>query len=625
MRHLFVSAALAAFLSVSGPVAGAAPADPAEVTYSASDAAMATAVRAPSGALVGLETYDSPSEAIRAGDMAAFISLAKAGDMDNSDPLAIPHIAVVVDALAAGDLDAARDVLVDVDLALDPAAAFMDAWIYALDGDVDEAVTRHRDLHRNLPGLTADLSLAALLEATGRIEEALAVYESMTPARIEAPEHDFDAKGILFSHVQMVVARRTLLLRLEGRLDEAVEVYQELAAAEPEQAVFYAAAIDSLLTGKGLDNEYLTLDAAFARSVADLSMSLWRQRLIMNAMAGNRLRGLDERRATLDQLALLIDPENDDLRENVVALLASEALFEGAAHVAQSAPDDTSGLQLSAAQSLLFARREDDARLALNSALDLAEEDERLGIVSGAMRIHALMGDETDAVELATQAISLAENPAEAAMTRAVKAEILQQFGRMDESLEFARQARDLDDTHDRRMFLANILGEAGEIEEGLQLIRRERLKRPNDPYMLNTLGYFLISHTDDLVEGYKVLFRANALAPNNPYIADSLGWAYFKLGHMDSAERMIEIARRALEPNLHWELEHHIGDIYWYQGREDEAREAWTTALEEFPPYQTAEELRDKLENGLTEPMPERVPLPRVSLDDAETTQRKT
>lgn len=630
MRLLFSSVALAAVLSVQPLPAMAAPLDPpisetSDRDYVASDAAMATGVRSASGELVGVGTYASPSEAIRAGDMAAFISLTRTGEIDEDDPFAVPHLALAIDEISDGNFQAARDALSDADYALDPAAGFIDAWIYALEGDLDEAVKQLRALSMDLPGLTADLSLAALLEASGRVDEALAVYEFLTPTRIEAPQHDFDPQGIMFGHVQMVVARRTLLLRLEGRQDEAVEVYQQLAAAEPEQSVFYAAAIDSLITGKGLDDDRLTLDGAFARSVADLSMSLWQQRLIMNALAGNRLRGLDERRATLDQLALLIDPENEGLRENAAALLASEALFDGAAHVVSSAPVATAGLQLSAAQFLLFARREDEARAALRTALSLTDEDERHSVVAGAMRIHALLGDETEAVDLATEAITLAENPAEDAMTRAVKSEILRQFGRLDESLVFAREARELDDTHARRMFLANILGEAGEVEEGLQLIRRERLKRPNDPYMLNTLGYFLITNTDDLIEGYQVLYRANALARNDPYIADSLGWAYYKLGHLDDAERLIELARRELAPNLHWELEHHIGDIYWYQGREDEAREAWEAALNEFPPFKTAEELRDKLANGLTEPAPETVPLPRVSLEESETLQRKT
>ncbi|MEM1150363.1 MAG: hypothetical protein AAGI03_07375, partial [Pseudomonadota bacterium] len=193
-----------------------------------------------------------------------------------------------------------------------------------------------------------------------------------------------------------------------------------------------------------------------------------------------------------------------------------------------------------------------------------------------------------------------------------------------DEAVPFARQAREIDDTHNRRMFLANVLGEAGEIEEGLQLIRNDRLKRPNDPYMLNTLGYFLISHTDRLEEGFRILYRANAMARNDPYIADSLGWAYYQMGHMEDALRLILLSRRELAPQKHWEIEHHLGDIYWHLDRQEAARKAWQTALDEFPPFLVAEELRDKIENGIEGGPPPTIPVPRVSLEEEQSQQRE-
>lgn len=595
--------------------------------YDVSEAAMATAVLGEDGEPVGTAAYEVPIDAVKAGDMAAFIAMVRMGDNEEADLEGLTNVILAVDEIAAGHYDAAREALSEEKQTpfAQSLADFVDAWIYALEGDLDMAVEVHRDIDAGLPGLTADLSLAALLEAAGRTDEALAVYDAMTPSRIEAPDHQFDPKGIMFAHVQMVIARRTLLLRRLGRVEEAQEVYRQLAEAEPEQAARYEAAIDSLATGRGLDDEALTPEAAFARAFSDLSLSLWQQRLIRNALLGIRVSGLDEQRATMDQLALLIDPENEGLRTNVISLLQEEALYDGAAHVAQSAPEPTAALQISAAQSYLWAREPDAVRAAIGEALALADEDERLGIIAGAIGLHALLGDEDRAVELAGEAIELADNPAEEAMAAALKAEILKQFGRLDEAIPYARTAREIDDTHGRRMYLANVLGEAGQVEEGLILIQRERLKRPNDPYMLNTLGYYLISHTDRLEEGYQILFRANNMARNDPYIADSLGWAYFKLGHFDDAVRMIELSRRELAPQKHWEIEHHLGDLYWYQGREDEAREAWSIALDEFPPYLVAEELREKLEHGLTEPAPDRQTLPRVSLDDVETTQRKT
>jgi tetratricopeptide (TPR) repeat protein len=228
-------------------------------------------------------------------------------------------------------------------------------------------------------------------------------------------------------------------------------------------------------------------------------------------------------------------------------------------------------------------------------------------------------------VSRARAARDLARNDAERASTASLFADTLNQFGRAGEAVAYAREARDLDDTHDRRMQLANILGEAGFVEEGLQLIRRERLKRPNDPYMLNTLGYYLIENTDRLEEGYKVLHAANAMARNDAYIADSLGWAYYKLGHLDDALRLIEISRDELSPKLHWEIEDHYGDILWHLDRREEAREAWRRALGEFPPHETEMTIRRKLEDGLSGPPPEKQDLPRISLDDQDVQQRKT
>ena len=595
--------------------------------YGVSAAAMATAVRGPDGAPVGLAAYDRPMDAIRAGDLAAFIAMVKLAEEAGEAPEGLGTVILAIDRLAADDYEGARDRLSagDEDDYAAPIGGFIDAWVYALEGEPEKAIEAHRAADARLPGLTAELSLAAMLEALGRTDEALAVYASMTPSRIEAPEHQFDPKGILFGHVELVIARRTLLLRRLGRIEEAQDVYRQLPEAEPEQAARYGAALESLKTGRGIELDALDVESGFARSLSDLSMSLYQQRLIRNALMGQRLRGLDEQRITLDMLAMISDPENEGLRDNVISQLYGEALYEGAAHIAEAAPEPTAGLALSAAQAWLMADDRDSARAALERAVSLADADEEIAILSGAVGLHALMGDEEQAVSRARAARELARNDAERASTASLFADTLNQFGRAGEAVAYAREARDLDDTHDRRMQLANILGEAGFVEEGLQLIRRERLKRPNDPYMLNTLGYYLIENTDRLDEGYKVLHAANAMARNDAYIADSLGWAYYKLGHLEDALRLIEISRDELSPKLHWEIEDHYGDILWHLDRREEAREAWRRALGEFPPYETEMTIRRKLEDGLSGPPPEKRDLPRISLDDQDVQQRKT
>ena len=134
---------------------------------------------------------------------------------------------------------------------------------------------------------------------------------------------------------------------------------------------------------------------------------------------------------------------------------------------------------------------------------------------------------------------------------------------------------------------------------------------------MLNTLGYFLVEHTDKFEEAYRVLARANSLAPSDPYIADSFGWARYKLGDLEGAKRYIEQSRRELAPNTHWEIEDHLGDIYWHLGDKEAAKEAWRRALGDYPSEDKRAKIKDKLENGIDGPPPEKKPLPDVSLGD--------
>ncbi|WP_084417905.1 tetratricopeptide repeat protein [Henriciella litoralis] len=597
-----------------------------EGEYDVSPAAMATAVLNENGKPVGLLAYESPVDAVKAGDMAAFVAAMKSTAMRGGDESPFASAISSIDAAAAGDIDRALET---VETTLDSddmtiVGGFLEAWYLALDGRFDEAVDAHRSVGTRLPGLTGELSLAALLEVAGREEEALAVYTAITPTEITAPEHDFDPQSLVYGHVKLVVARQALLLRRLGRVEEAKTLYTRLAAAEPEQAASFAAALNQIETGRGLDEEPMDAREAFSRSLADYSLALAYQRMIRSAFSGERAEGFDDTKSAFDQLALLIDPSNEDLRLSIVSDLYDETLYDAAVHVAEVAPEQTASLKLALAQSYVRLGDLDKARDEIANAIELADEDEKLATSSNAMLIYALLDDQQQATDLAERTPDLAETDAEKAAAHSSSSAIYAQFGQADEALIHARAARQLDDTHDRRMALANALAEADEVDEALRLIRTEALGRPNDPYMLNTLGYFLVEHTDRLTEAYRVLTRANALAPTDPYIADSYGWVRYKLGDLDGARRYIELARKEIAPNTHWEIEDHLGDIYWHLGRKEDAMAAWQAALDDYPTEEKRADLKDKLENGLSGPPPEKQKLPETSLgDDGEITRR--
>lgn len=628
-RHLFASSIIALSLVLGGCAGGFAGNSARSIEAIAastglSQAAVATAVRDSSGVVLGADAYETLDDTLKAGDTFAYLMKVKSLSPAVRGEDRILSAYVALDYAAAGKLQAARDELAlgsadDGDEVASDFYVFLDAWFYALEGDPGEAIQRHRDVVSGMPGLTGELSLAALLEAIGRPDEAIAVYEAITPARIEAPEHQFDPRGLVYSHVRTVVSRHALLLRRLGRIDEAKAVYQKLADAEPEEAISYAAAIDSLETGKNIDDEALNVPAAFAQSLSDVSRAVQEQRIIRMIMMGVYPEGFDPQRSSFDQVALLIHPEDEGLRSAVISDLYQHAYYDGAAHVALGAPEQTASFQISAGQAFIMAEKPEAAEAAIAGALELATEDEQLETLYGALQLRTLLEDKEGAYELTGRVVAHAENPAELASAHGLSAEIFGQFGDPEIALEHARKAHALDNTHDRRVMLADALGKAGEIDEGLALLRNEILTHPNDPYTLNSLGYYITVNTDRSEEGYKMLARARALAQRDPYIADSLGWAMFKMGHLDGALRLIKSAQEDLKPQGHWEVETHLGDIYWHMDKKDEATAAWTEALGHRPPVDKKKGLEARLANGLTEPTPEKRRLPNVSLDDGE------
>jgi len=120
---------------------------------------------------------------------------------------------------------------------------------------------------------------------------------------------------------------------------------------------------------------------------------------------------------------------------------------------------------------------------------------------------------------------------------------------------------------------------------------------RPNEPDVLNYLGYSWIDQGINLIEGREMIERAVAQRPNNGFIVDSLGWAQYLVGDYEAAVETLEKAVY-LEPGDPT-LNDHLGDAYWKVGREREARFQWDHALGLGPAPDEVEKIAAKIEYG--------------------------
>ncbi len=120
----------------------------------------------------------------------------------------------------------------------------------------------------------------------------------------------------------------------------------------------------------------------------------------------------------------------------------------------------------------------------------------------------------------------------------------------------------------------------------------------PEQPFILNYIGYSWIDQGLHLKRAQKMIRRAVELRPNDGYIIDSLGWGYYRLGKYEEAvkelERSIEI--RPEDPIIN----DHLGDAYWQVGRRLEARFQWRKSLSLDPKEELDKKIRKKLKFGL-------------------------
>ena len=120
----------------------------------------------------------------------------------------------------------------------------------------------------------------------------------------------------------------------------------------------------------------------------------------------------------------------------------------------------------------------------------------------------------------------------------------------------------------------------------------------PDQPLVLNYLGYSWVDQGTNLDEGMKMIRRAVEQRPDDGYIVDSLGWANFRIGNYDEAVKELDraVELKPDDPTIN----DHLGDAYWRVGRALEARFQWSHAKDLKPEPEDLPKIEQKLKVGL-------------------------
>ena len=120
----------------------------------------------------------------------------------------------------------------------------------------------------------------------------------------------------------------------------------------------------------------------------------------------------------------------------------------------------------------------------------------------------------------------------------------------------------------------------------------------PDQPLVLNYLGYSWVDQGMHLEEGMDMIRRSVEQRPDDGYIVDSLGWAYYRTGNYDEAVKNLEraVLLKPDDPTIN----DHLGDAYWRVGRTLEANFQWSQAKDFKPEDDELATIEKKLKEGL-------------------------
>jgi len=519
-------------------------------------------------------------------------------------------------ALEAGDMRAAADNF-ERALTADPDDVDLRRQLFALllaSGEFKRAVVVGQQLVELDPGSDEALLLLALDDArradfrdsVGRLQGAgtAGLVGTVQPvllawARFGAGERSqaiaaMGADDPRSGLEQLRAYHRAMMLGLDGRPGEGLKVlrdsFPELPAA-PARVARAAAQLELAANG---------LPAARA--------------LVAQARASDP----DDRQ--LEWLATALE----DGRKDVAAIQdAQSGMSDALVGIAEALGEQQEG----AAQALLFARlasfvtpgegepwlliaggalQHDNPDEALK-ALDRVPAGSPVAWQAGLARARALeAADRTDdAVRLLEKMAGEAPDRADPLVAMGDLLRSKERFAEAEAAYTRAIQRLGPVERRDWRLFYAR--GIAYERTKRWPQAEADLLKalelEPDQPFVLNYLGYSWVDQGLNLDRAKEMLHRAVDLRPEDGYIVDSLGWAYYRLGEHDKAVTYLERAAE-LEPGDPV-VNDHLGDAYWRAGRQREARFQWQRALVFKPEPDALAQIQQKLANGLPDAAP--------------------
>jgi Flp pilus assembly protein TadD len=483
----------------------------------------------------------------------AFVAALANGNMQEAFPLAarilardptngLAHLALGVDAIKAHKFDKARAALLPNprDRQHDITSTLLSAWSYVGSKDKRHALATVDVLREDAFQVFRDYHAALVADLTGDKAEAAKRYKS--------------AYGGEKNTLRLVDAYARFLAG-QGNRDEARRVYKSFDDVAPGHPIVVAALAD-LDAGKPL--------TPFVRSPEEGAAEVLYGLGAVGGRQGDELASLIYLR-----LSLYLSPGNSLATITLADIYERMKQEEAAIELYDSVPKDGPlrvNADIQAALLLETLGKTKEASEHLQAVVDAHPKDhEALTALGNLQRSRKLFAE---SVSTYTRVLDLQP--------------------KSDKSQWLLYYYRGIANERRKNWPLAE-----ADLKKALELF-------PDQPLVLNYLGYSWVDQGVNLDEAFKMLRRAVDLRSRDGYIVDSLGWAYYRLGRYDEAVKELEkaIDLKPSDPVIN----DHLGDAYWRVGRKLEAQFQWNHARDLSPDPDDLPKILDKIKMGLSD-----------------------
>lgn len=430
----------------------------------------------------------------------------------------------------------------------DLTAVLLTAWSYVGSGDVKKAVALVDTLNEPSFAVFRDFHAGLMLDAAGRTVEA--------GKRLQA------AYAADQSTLRLVDAYARNLDR-QGKAAEAKSIYETFDRAQPRQPMVQAALAD-LNAGRKL--EPLVKDASGGAAEVLYGLGAY------GLGSSNTGQGDEIAAMVFLRLALFLEPDH---------ALALDTLADAYARLKQ----DEAAIDV-------YDETPDSSPMRANADIHIALLRDALGKSDDALkRLQAIIADHPQSVEALSALADIERSRKDFVKSADAYTRVLALTGSNEKSQWAIHYFRGVDYERAKQWDKAE-----ADFKKALDLY-------PEQPLVLNYLGYSWVDQGIHLDEAFKMLRRAVELQPEDGYIVDSLGWAYYKLGHYNEAVKLLEraIELKPGDPVIN----DHLGDAYWRVGRKLDATFQWNHARDLNPDPEDLPKILSKIDKGLPDASP--------------------